>query len=168
MELRPAEMNDLPQLTEMYAEIIDNMNKNNIPIWDEIYPCCFFREDIEQNRLFVMTEGDVITSAFALCGTNSGEGSVDWENPQSKALYIDRLGVRVSCSGRGIGSRTLREAERLAKSAGAAYLRLFVVDINKPAINLYLKCGFSRAGGIFEEKIDDFTVLREYGVEKRL
>ena len=46
----------------------------------------------------------------------------------------------------------------------AKYLRLFVVDINKPAINLYLKNGFKRVDGIYEERIGD-SVLREYGFE---
>lgn len=47
------------------------------------------------------------------------------------------------------------------------YLRLFVVDINEPAVNLYHKNGFAQVEGTYEEKFDDF-VLREYGFEKRL
>lgn len=42
------------------------------------------------------------------------------------------------------------------------------MDINKPAINLYLKNGFKRAGGIFEERIDEELVLREYGYEIKI
>lgn len=52
----------------------------------------------------------------------------------------------------------------LVKEQGYKYLRLFVVDINKPAINLYLNNGFNQVDGIYEEKIEDF-VLREYGFE---
>lgn len=37
-------------------------------------------------------------------------------------------------------------------------------DINKPAINLYLKNGFNQVHGLYEERIDDF-VLHEYGFE---
>ena len=55
---------------------------------------------------------------------------------------------------------------RLPKK-NAEYLRLFVVDINEPAVHLYRKNGFAQAEGIYEEKFDDF-VLREYGFEKRL
>lgn len=58
----------------------------------------------------------------------------------------------------------LKSAMQLAKQKGAKYLRLFVVDINKPAINLYLKNGFNQVDGIYEERIDDF-VLYEYGFE---
>lgn len=38
MELRLAIIEDLPQIKGMYKEIIENMNSNNIYIWDEIYP----------------------------------------------------------------------------------------------------------------------------------
>lgn len=61
----------------------------------------------------------------------------------------------------------LHEAAKLAAEKNAEYLRLFVVDINVPAVNLYLKNGFRQAEGVYEENFDDF-VLREYGFEKKL
>lgn len=42
MEFRLARLEDLKQLKIIYKEIIKNMNKNNIKIWDDIYPCKFF------------------------------------------------------------------------------------------------------------------------------
>ena len=59
------------------------------------------------------------------------------------------------------------EGEPFVKWENAEYLRLFVVDINEPAVHLYRENGFAQAEGIYEEKFDDF-VLREYGFEKRL
>ena len=59
-------------------------------------------------------------------------------------------------------------AEKLARELGGEYLRLFVVDINHPAISFYESCGFSRADGVYNEVIDDHTILREYGYEKPL
>ena len=165
MNLRLATSNDLPKLKAVYGKIIDNMNRHNIAIWDEIYPCEFFTEDIENNRLYLLVEdNDHIVAAFALCESNPGESSVKWENPNEKALYIDRFGVNVDYSRQGIGSIMLNHAIALAKQKGAKYLRLFVVDINKPAINLYIKNGFNQVPGIYEERIDDF-VLYEYGFE---
>ncbi len=52
-----------------------------------------------------------------------------------------------------------------AKSFGMEYLRLFVVDINKPAIQLYVKNGFRKVEGVYEEVFEDGFVLREYGYE---
>ena len=164
MNLRLAEKYDLPQLKKMYEKIIDNMNQNNIRIWDDIYPCEFFQGDIENKRLFLLTSQNDIAAAFALCETNGGETHVQWEEPEEKAVYIDRFGVNVDYAKQGIGSLTLNKAIELAKQKKAKYLRLFVVDINKPAINLYLKNGFRQVEGIYEEKVDDF-ILYEYGFE---
>lgn len=166
MDLRPANINDLSKLKAVYGNIIDNMNRNNIPIWDEIYPCEFFSDDIENNRLYLLVEEhDDIVAAFALCESNAGESYVKWENAQDKALYLDRFGVNVDYSGRGIGSIMLKHAIALTKQKNAKYLRLFVVDINKPAINIYLKNGFRQIDGVYEERINDNLILREYGFE---
>ncbi|EQB87369.1 ribosomal protein S18 acetylase RimI-like enzyme [Clostridium punense] len=166
MDLRLAKISDLPKLKDVYGNIIHNMHRNNIPIWDEIYPSEFFRDDIENNRLYVLVEdNEEIVAAFALCESNDGESYVKWENDHHKALYLDRFGVNVDYSRQGIGSIMLNHAITLAKQKNAKYLRLFVVDINKPAINLYLKNRFRQVDGIYEEQIDDDLTLREYGFE---
>lgn len=165
MNLRMANIDDLPQLKSVYGKIIYNMNKDNIQIWDEIYPCEFFYDDIKNNRLYVLEENNEIVSAFALCNSNAGAEHVAWENKHDKALYIDRLGVNINYLRKGIGSVMLNEAIAIARDKGAKYLRLFVVDINKPAINLYLKNGFKKVDGIYDEIIDDDLVLHEFGFE---
>lgn len=166
MNLRLANIDDLSNLKTMYRDIIDHMDRNNIQIWDEIYPCEFFNDDIRNHRLYLLTEahGDIV-AAFALCESNAGESYIKWENTCGKALYLDRFGVNVNYSGRGIGSTMLKYAIALTKQKNARYLRLFVVDINKPAINIYLKNGFRQVDGIYEEKINEDFILREYGFE---
>lgn len=165
MNLRMANIDDLPQLKVVYKKIIDKMNEENIKIWDDIYPCEFFLDDIESNRLYVLEENNEIVSAFALGNSNAGSEYVKWENNHDKALYIDRFGVNVNYSRKGIGSVMLNKAIALSKDKGGKYLRLFVVDINKPAINLYIKNGFKRVEGIYDEIIDDDFVLHEVGFE---
>ena len=168
MELRLAASDDLSKIQAMYRNIIRNMNENTISIWDEVYPCEFFKNDIEQNRLYVLEEHDEICSAFALCDSNSGAGDVRWKNNDSTAVYIERLGVHVDYLGNGIGSMLLHQAVELAKQKGADYVRLFVADINKPAIHLYVKNKFEIADGIYEERIDDNLILHELGFEIKI
>jgi ribosomal protein S18 acetylase RimI-like enzyme len=165
MDFRLAVMRDLPQLKVVYKDIIQNMNDNQIEIWDDIYPCEFFKEDIKNKQLYVLYDNIEIISAFVLCSTISGEKSVNWKDNAGKALYIDRLGVNVNYSRKGIGSYMLTKARETAKTLGAEYLRLFVVDINEPAIRLYTKNGFTKATGVYDEMIDDALVLHEYGYE---
>jgi ribosomal protein S18 acetylase RimI-like enzyme len=165
MDFRLAVMQDLPRLKAVYKDIIQNMNANQIEIWDDIYPCEFFEGDIKNKQLYVLYDDTEIVSAFVLCSTNSGENSVDWKDNVGKALYIDRLGVNVNYSRQGIGSLMLAKARETAKTLGAEYLRLFVVDINEPAICLYTKNGFTKATGVYYEVIEDDIVLHEYGYE---
>lgn len=168
MEFRLAVMEDLPQLKAVYQAIIQNMNRTGIPIWDDIYPCEFFAEDIKNNRLYALLNEKEILAAFALCESNKGEKAVEWKDDQGRALYIDRLGVNVDYAGQGIGSLLLEKAKEAAGKSGADYLRLFVVDINQPAIRLYEKCGFWKAKGVYEEVIDEELSFREYGFETAL
>ena len=168
MNFRSAVMQDLPRLKTMYQRIVKNMEKQGIFIWDDIYPSDFFAEDIEKQRLYVLTDHEEIISAFALCDTNAGEKAVQWKEPDAKALYIDRLGVDIQYSRKGIGSLMLAKAKKIAKAAGAEYIRFFVVDINEPAIRLYIKTGFLKAIGIYDEVFDDGFVLHEYGYEAKL
>ena len=168
MEFRLARIEDLKQLKIIYKEIIKNMNKNNIQIWDDIYPCEFFEDDINNKRLYVIADDEEIISAFALCDNNAGEAYVDWSEKSAKAMYIDRLGVNVEYSKKGIGQQMLNKAKEISKSIGAEYLRLFVVDINKPAIRLYQKNGFTKVNGVYDEVFDDGYVLREIGYEIKL
>ena len=168
MNLRLANIDDLQQIKDMFREIVDNMNKNNINIWDEIYPCEFFKDDIENNRLYLMEDNNEIVSAFVLCDNNAGDSSIKWKDNSGKALYIDRLGVKVKYLRKGIGSVTLKKAISLVKDKGAQYLRLFVVNTNTSAIDFYEKNGFVRADGVYDELIDEELTLHEFGYEKLL
>lgn len=46
MNFRIAKMDDLPQLKVVYKKIIEEMNYNNIDIWDEIYPLLHMIQDL--------------------------------------------------------------------------------------------------------------------------
>ena len=54
MDFRLAGMQDLLQLKDVYKQIIKNMDEQDIQIWDDIYPCKFFEEDIKNNQLYVL------------------------------------------------------------------------------------------------------------------
>lgn len=168
MDFRQAVMQDLSQLKDMYKRIVKNMNEQDIQIWDDIYPCEFFEEDIKNNQLYVLLNNGEIVSAFVLCKTNSGGNAVNWNDNHAEVLYIDRLGVNIKYSKKGIGSLMLNKAKEIAKTLDAEYLRLFVVDINIPAIQLYIKNGFVKADGVYDEVFDDGFVLHEYGYEIKL
>lgn len=168
MNFRLAVMQDLQELKDMYRHIVKSMDENNIQIWDDSYPCEFFEEDIKNHQLYVLFDEEEMIAAFALCDWNAGEKEIQWKDNSSKALYLDRLGVNIKYCKKGIGSLMLTKAKEITKSLGSSYLRLFVVDINKPAIQLYIKNGFVKAKGAYDEVFEDGFALHEYGYEVKL
>ena len=168
MEFRLAVLNDLVQIKDMYRQIVKSMNENNIQIWDDIYPCVFFENDIKNNQMYLLIDNNEIISAFVLCNTNAGEKEVRWSHDAGKSIYFDRLGVNIKYSNKGIGSLMIDKAKEIAKSLGCESLRLFVVDINIPAIKFYIKNGFEKADGMYDEVFDDGFVLHEYGYEIKI
>ncbi|MFI3307553.1 MAG: GNAT family N-acetyltransferase [Mycoplasmatota bacterium] len=168
METRLAKNSDLPNLKIMYKKIVENMNNNNINIWDEYYPYELFSEDIEKNSLYLLVNNNEIMAAFALNELYSNEQNLKWSIPEEKAVYINRVGVNVDYLKCGIGSALIKEAVEIVKKNNSKYLRLLVVDNNEPAIGLYIKNKFKQVEGIYEEEIDDDLTLIEYGFELKI
>ena len=165
---RTAVWEDLPAVREMYRGIVRWMDANRIRIWDDVYPCHALEEDVQRGRLHLLLDEGSPAAAFALCGDHPGEARIEWADPRGGALYLTRMGVHAAHMGRGLGGFVLEKAGETARELGAAYLRLFVVDVNLPAIRLYARGGFARRKGVYRQEIDTALVLREYGYEKGL
>jgi len=168
MTIRLALMADLTQIQTMFTGIIERMERDGIRIWDEVYPNQFFAEDIGKRRLYLLEHDGAAAGAFALCDGDPGEGQVEWADCRARALYLNRLGVCTGCLRQGYGRLLLGEAERLTRVSGAAYLRLFVVDSNGPAIRLYEESGFRRMPGGYDKCLDCGTALHEFAYEKQV
>lgn len=164
MLTRLATIEDLAQIKAIYKEIISSMEERNLHIWDECYPCEVFSDDIAQHRLYVLEEKGEILAAFALCDTPDNIDCIAWEKKDARALYLYRFGVKAKNMRQGIGKQALEAAAVFARELGAEYLRLLVVDTNKPAINFYAKNGYQQAPGLRDEPLGH-TVLKEYGFE---
>lgn len=168
MIFRVAETEDLPELKHMYKHLINFMNCQNIQIWNDIYPCEFLEQDVQNNRLYILIKDNEIIAAASLCDDVYEDTSISWKYPAEKALYIDRFAVNMDYSGQGIGNTLLTNLKNVSKNKGAEALRLFIVNFNKLAINLYENNGFTKADGIYKEIIDDCISLDEIGYEIEL
>ena len=168
MEFRLGAFSDLPALKAVYAKIVESMDEAGICIWDDVYPCEFFAEDIEKKSLYLLTDGGDMLGSFTLSDANDGADAVVWKYTCGKAMYIEKLGVNVAFRGRGIGAKLIGHAEQVCLAMGANALRLFVAQVNAPAIKLYEKSGFVRASGTYAEVIGPAFTLIEYGYEKPL
>ncbi len=168
MNIRLARPEDLHALNEMFTAIVEHMDRTGVPIWNEYYPFDYFEEDIEKGMMYVLEEGETIAAAFSLCRECEGAAHVTWQKSGAAAIYFDRFGVSVGNRRAGVGRQAIAHAEAIARELGGEYLRLFVVDINLPAISFYENCGYVRAAGHYDEVINERTTLREYGYEKPL
>lgn len=165
MTFRKANEQDLPELKALFITIADNLNGRGVHIWDEYYPGNVFSEDIENGRLYLLENEDKIISAFALLDEDKDKDAVKWQQQNAKAFYLYRMGMDPSYYGKGIGAYMLKEAARITKEKGGDYLRLFVADINPPAIRFYEKNGYTPAEGIFQRPDLNFLL---YGYEIKL
>ena len=164
MEFRRATAGGLVCIREMFSHLVQHMKRDGIHIWDDVYPNEVLAEDVELGRLYVLLDGGTAVSAFALCEDCSGQGAVDWRDNDARAWYLFRLGVNVDYLRRGIGGVMIGKAVELTRELGGQYLRLFVVDCNKPAIDMYLKYGFWQVEGAYDQVIDG-RELHEFGFE---
>jgi GNAT superfamily N-acetyltransferase len=57
-------------------------------------------------------------------------------------LLIENIAVAPACQGRGLGTRLLAHAERLARSRGHAMVRLYTNKLFVENVQLYLRRGY--------------------------
>ena len=169
MDLRKAKEKDLPQLRRIYEDIVAEMKRNGVDLWNEFYPYEALPGDIQADRLWLLCDGERIAAAFAL-ERLPDSGDVKWQSPQAPAMTLMRLGVDPAYQHKGIGAECIAHARDIARQQGCEFLRLFVVDINTPAERFYLKCGFVRGEGKHIEHIPDLCPegLIEFGYEMRV
>lgn len=165
MEFCLAKPTNLLEIQAMYKDLIEHLGENNLVLWDDQYPHEAFVDDITANRLYVLVHEGEIIAAAALSQDHEGDVALNWEAPEAKAVYMERFGVHPGCGRRGIGRLMVQNAMRVAKLQDAAYLRLFVVTINEPAIKFYESIGFQRVAGEFELILSEDYVIHEYGFE---
>ncbi|MBO5143210.1 MAG: GNAT family N-acetyltransferase [Clostridia bacterium] len=165
MNFRLANLNDLDFLKKMYNDVIKAMYENNVKIWNEYYPIGVLAEEIEANRLYVLENDREIIGACTLCDSNEGEAHVKWSEETKNVFYINMLAINAKYMRQGIAGILLEKVKDFAKQKGINFIRLFVVDSNQPAINLYLKSGYSKVEGVYKEQITEDFSLTEYGFE---
>ncbi len=169
MLFRLATTDDLPSLNNMYSAIIDDLKKHDIEIWDDIFPICFFPQDIKSKQLYLLFADNVLVGATVVGYEHGGsELHVDWADNTARSAYIKRLGVNVDYRRKGIAAELLNHAKKVAYQNGCEYMRLFVADVNTPAIDMYQKCGFSKIDKIYKDVIAEDFILYEYPFEIKL
>ncbi|KAI8890972.1 acyl-CoA N-acyltransferase [Backusella circina FSU 941] len=79
------------------------------------------------------------------CQLRNNKEVYDFVN-DPEAIELQRVYVDLNCGGKGIGSKLVQEAIRKARDLGKKTIWLGVNETNLPAIALYKKHGFCKAG----------------------
>lgn len=159
-----AEENNLEEIINMFSAAIEEMNKQNIPQWDEVYPDKNILEnDIREKQLYIGKIDDKIVCAYALNG-ECDEQYINgkWRYLNATYRVIHRVCVNPKFQNQGIGSLTLRNIEKKLKSQAVETIRLDVFSLNPFALKMYYNQGYVKVGEA------DWRKGKFYLMEKKL
>lgn len=148
MNYRLAEKKDIDSICYIIAAAIDEMGKNGIYQWDEVYPAkSDFFDDIEKGILYVGEMDGKIAVIYAINKEydeqyNNGK----WKYLDSEYRIIHRLCVNPLFQNKGVAKQTLSFVEKELKGEGVETIRLDFFSENPFALSLYQKNGYEEVG----------------------
>ena len=166
MIIRLATLNDIPQIIQLIAEIVPAMNAAGNFQWDSTYPNApVFENDIAKKQLWVADDAGAIAGIAAITTDQEPEYAlVGWDLNET-AIVVHRLAVSVHHHGKGIATKLMQQAEKVAVNNGIKVLRIDTNSANKATRQLFPKLGYEFAGEI---GLGFRPNLRFYCYEKRL
>lgn len=165
MNVRLANINDLDYLIDMYKHVAINMMNNGVYIWNEKFPGNVIELAISDSIFYVLEDNDIIVAGFTLFNKTTTDQDIQWIDNNDKAIYFGRFAINVNYLNSGYGRVCVDKAKRIVNNKGYHYMRLFVVDTNKPALDFYEHLGFNKAKGIYVDKVSDDMIYNEFGYE---
>jgi len=148
--IRKANMSDLPNIVDIFADAVRVMDENGINQWDEFYPNREdFEKDIAKNQMYLGEIQDKIASAFVLNQDSEAEYcNGKWKYNSGLFMVIHRLCVNPSFQNQGIGTKTLNMIENMLRTDEIKAVRLDAFSLNPYARKMYEKLGYIRVGEV--------------------
>jgi GNAT superfamily N-acetyltransferase len=148
MRLQLVRIEDINVIDKMFKKAIENMIKNNILQWDEIYPNRNILEnDIIKKQMYKIIFDNNIISTFVLTKEYDKEYSnCKWKYNGNNFMILHRLCVNIEYQNNGFGTKTILYAEEYLKNNGTESIRLDAFSKNPLALELYNKLGYKRVG----------------------
>ena len=150
--MRAARAEDLPGVEKVFRDAILEMNHNNIPQWDDVYPTpAILRADYEKGDLYVSEDesGTVIAAVVinADCNPDCREdyAAASWQGGEPY-LIVHRLCVSPVSQGQGTGRALMNDVEAWARERGYVDIRLDAFSLNPHALRMYDRLGYRKRG----------------------
>lgn len=145
--IRKANINDLEKIMKIIKATVEEMKGYNNTQWDENYPSDKdFVSDIKKQDLYV-DEIDGEVAGFICLNYEEPDEYVglNWSS-NKKAMIIHRMAVNPSFRKKGIASKLVDFAEKLAEENSVSYLKSDTYSINSKMNALLTKYGFIKIG----------------------
>ncbi|WP_085833239.1 GNAT family N-acetyltransferase [Clostridium merdae] len=152
--VRKAQMEDLPNLFNLYLGSIELMRLKGIDQWDDVYPNeQVLTQDVMNQELYVLEDEDGLAAAIVLNEEQEPQYRyVDWKYHAGKIGVVHRLCVDAGHQGKGCGKKIARFAEKYFRGQDYNAIRLDAFPKNEPAIQLYYTLGYEHCGRILLRK----------------
>ena len=150
LKLRKANIKDLSNVIEVVKAAIEEMNKNDILQWDDLYPNKdILMQDILKNQMFLGEIDSKIASIFVLNQEYDEEyNNMNWQYKDMSFFIIHRLCVNPKFQNQRIGTKTMLIIEKLLRSEGIETIRLDAFSLNPFALKMYEKLGYTKVGEV--------------------
>ena len=164
ISFRKANESDLDSVFQVFVSAIAEMNRNNIPQWDELYPDReILSEDISKNQLYLgMTDGNIACAYVVNSECDDEYINGDWQYPKASFCVIHRLCVNPKFQNKGVGRLTVEHIEAELIKQGVETIRLDAFTLNPYALRMYDKLGYAKVG------YADWRTGRFWLMEKKL
>ncbi len=138
--IKEANKEDLDSVIELLSLTIDNLNDNNLPIWNDEYPSHeLIEEDIEKGRARVVLHKEEIIGYFVIEEQEEAFGEKVYPYD---ILAFSRFMVKPTFQGKGVGRQMISYLKEEAKRRDKEGLGILVHLINEPAIKFYRNNAF--------------------------
>jgi ribosomal protein S18 acetylase RimI-like enzyme len=146
MKIRSANINDLAPLMDITQRCIENLDKQGIYQWDEIYPSKKdFHDDILDKNLFTITSANKVVGCICINQLEyPGYENADWLG--SQFFVIHKIIVDPQYENKGCGKFAMYYAEKVAHSKKKDSIRLDCFKDNLRANKFYQKLGYVLRG----------------------
>ncbi|MBE6049805.1 MAG: GNAT family N-acetyltransferase [Clostridium sp.] len=163
LKFKLAEKKDIKKIFEMFQDAIKEMDRNNIPQWDELYPAIEdIKEDVENKQLYVAFDKESVVATYVInqeCDEEYINGK--WEFDDKSFYVLHRICVNPKYQKCGVGTRTVKCFEEHVRSLGGESVRLDVFTLNPYSLKMYDKLNYKKVGMVYWRKGDFYLMEKK-------
>jgi GNAT superfamily N-acetyltransferase len=147
LHIEPATTADIPQLAALHTAVAEHLTeKHGDGPWSSNTTETGMHYALRNSHVFIARVDNEIIATLRLTAKKPWAIDTSYFSPARKPLYLLAMAVTPMKQHQGIGTRCLKEAQRIAREWPADVLRLDAYDAKAGAGGFYAKCGWKETG----------------------